>query len=213
MVEMRTNVGHLFPVCCLTGTLGVPGDGLEEQSPFQVSASIRVLAVEGDAVELKVRREKKVTFYPQNDNKQKLLSQINLGIIIIHLCVNHSEVEKHLWINSALGASAAFPHERDTASTHHRWKDQNICVHLYYLLQCQLNYSCHPDQFSPKVFPAAGHTSNRLFPLCIHVMLIKTSCPPAADHNVESCLAAGLTLMCCYTVFVIVLQNPEVMCC
>lgn len=58
MAETRTNVGHRLPACCLTGTLGVPGDRLEEQSPAQVSASIRVLAVKRDAVELKVSREK-----------------------------------------------------------------------------------------------------------------------------------------------------------
>lgn len=91
-------VGHFLPVCCLTGA---PGVLTGQSSSAPVSSSIRASAVKRDAVELKVSGERKVTLSSRRDNKQRLQSQINLGIIIIHLCVNKSELEIHFWINSA----------------------------------------------------------------------------------------------------------------
>lgn len=119
VAEMRTNVGHLFPVCCLTGTLGFLDDRLEERTSAQVSASIRVLAVKWDRCRGKGQEGKKVTFSAPKDRRRQLLSRINLGIIIMHPYVNNSEVKIHFWINSALRASAAFPHERDGGGEEH----------------------------------------------------------------------------------------------
>lgn len=46
--------------------------------------------------------KKQVTFTtPTDGRRQRLLSRINLGIIIMHLYVNNSQAKIHSWINSS----------------------------------------------------------------------------------------------------------------
>ncbi len=52
-------VGHLFPVCCLTGTLAFLDDSPEQRRGAQVSASIGVLVVKRECCRAKGQQEKK----------------------------------------------------------------------------------------------------------------------------------------------------------
>lgn len=88
-----------------------------------VSAAIRVLAVKHGRCRAKGQRGKKqVTSSALKDGRQqRILSQINLEIIIMHPYVNNFEAKIHFWINSAPGGiSCFFSHERETETSHPR---------------------------------------------------------------------------------------------
>lgn len=100
--EVRRGRGCVFQVCHLTGALGFLLDRQREKNTRS-----GVDEHQGISCEMKGQVGKKL---PSAHKRQPLLSQINLGIIIMHLYVNNSEAWKYFWIKSA--QRAAFSHER-----------------------------------------------------------------------------------------------------
>lgn len=158
-----------------------------------VSAAIRVLAVKRGRCRAKGQRGKKqvTSSAPKDGRPRRILSRINLEIIIMHLYVNNSEAKIHFWINSAperrgRGGICCFFSTREAdgsiASTRHRHGGGRLEYMCAFIL---------PPLVSAKLFMSSRSIQSQCvswhrpyisqafppplpFP-CIHFILIKIS--------------------------------------